>query len=77
MPQGWADPTKENCLFPTALKTFKADGVGYSNQAVRGKNWLGSVVRTTLNRFCNIQGKFSNHQLRAAMITGLLEAGDL
>ena len=75
MPKGLIEKSKRSALFPKPLATFKPDGTGFSLTAVRGKNWLRNVVHNTLTQLCFFQGHFSNHQMRSAMITGLLESG--
>ena len=75
MPKGFTDKVTANPLFPKPLATFKQDGVGFSATAVRGKNWLRSVVNYTLTQLCHFPGHFTNHQLRAAMISALIESG--
>ena len=75
MPKGLIEKSKRSPLFPKPLATFKPDGTGFSLTAVRGKNWLRNVVHNTLTQLCFFQGHFSNHQMRSAMITGLLESG--
>ena len=72
LPKGWMDKDKNNPLF-LAPKAVIKHGVGVQKPA-RGRNITAKFLERAMKRI-GVEGKFTNTQIRSAVITSALETG--
>ena len=71
LPKGWMDKDKNNPLFLTPKAITK--GVGFQ-KTPRGRNITAKFLERAMKRI-GVEGKFTNTQIRSAVITSALETG--
>jgi len=72
LPPGWTGEGTMNPLFLTPKKNI-INGVGFT-KTPRGRNFTGKYLQYAMKRI-GIEGKFTNTQVRSAVITGAMELG--